>query len=86
MAPSSIPVIDMSPISGGNGAEKNAVRRLVAEAFENVGFMAIIGHGIPQQIIDEALSASRAFFDLPLEKKFSWQLREFYYVFFLLLI
>ena len=69
MAQSSIPVVDVSPFLGGSEAEKDAVSRQVADAFEAIGFMAINGHGVSQELVDDALRASRAFFDLPLEEK-----------------
>lgn len=69
MARSSIPVIDVSPFFGGIEADKDAVGRRVADAFQSVGFMAVTGHGVPQETIDDALLVSRAFFDLPVEAK-----------------
>jgi isopenicillin N synthase-like dioxygenase len=33
------------------------------------GFVAIVGHGLPQALIRDVSNASRAFFDLPLEDK-----------------
>ncbi|KIO08171.1 hypothetical protein M404DRAFT_997100 [Pisolithus tinctorius Marx 270] len=35
----------------------------------NVGFFYISNHGIPQEIIDEVLSAVKVYFSLPLETK-----------------
>ena len=55
MARSSIPVIDVSPFFGGIEADKDAVGRRVADAFQSVGFMAVTGHGVPQETIDDAL-------------------------------
>lgn len=38
----------------------------VGRACETVGFFQIVGHGVDEQVIDDAWSAARAFFDLPL--------------------
>ena len=39
------------------------------DACRNVGFFAIVGHGVPQPVIDHAWSAATRFFDLDLEEK-----------------
>ena len=38
-------------------------------AFEKVGFVYIRGHGVSRQTIDQSMERSRAFFDLPIDKK-----------------
>ena len=38
-------------------------------AYREVGFVAIGGHGIPQEVIDELYSEAEAFFGLPAETK-----------------
>jgi isopenicillin N synthase-like dioxygenase len=63
-----IPLIDIAPY-GDDGAGKAAVARAVADACEQVGFLAITGHGIEQALLDRAFAVSREFFDLPVEQK-----------------
>ncbi len=55
------------PILDLNAA--NGVASQMDEACREVGFFAIIGHGVPQGVIDFAWSASTRFFDRPLEEK-----------------
>jgi len=49
------------------------VSKRLDQACRNVGFFAIVGHGIPQPVIDHAWSAATRFFDLPLEAKLAVQ-------------
>ena len=38
-------------------------------AFEKVGFVYIKGHGVSKQTIEQSMEKSRAFFNLPIQKK-----------------
>jgi isopenicillin N synthase-like dioxygenase len=68
----SIPVIDIAPY-GGSDAGKASVARAVADACEQVGFLAITGHGIDQALLDRAFALSRDFFDLPVAEKLRYR-------------
>jgi isopenicillin N synthase-like dioxygenase len=59
-----VPVID---ISGFDGAEhdRQDVVDAVADACAAVGFLTIVGHGVPRAIVDGAWNTARSFFDLP---------------------
>jgi isopenicillin N synthase-like dioxygenase len=41
----------------------------IADACERVGFITVVGHDVPEVIVDRAWTTARAFFDLPLEQK-----------------
>src|SRR6202453_4904265 len=41
----------------------------VDEICRQTGFLAIVGHGVPREVIGAAWDAARAFFDLPVERK-----------------
>jgi isopenicillin N synthase-like dioxygenase len=58
-----VPVIDMS-----KGTREEIVAQLW-DAATKVGFFSLVGHGIPQELIDRAFSNSSEFFSLPLEEK-----------------
>jgi isopenicillin N synthase-like dioxygenase len=57
-----IPTIDLS-----RGAA--SVADEVRSACENVGFLTVVGHGVPEDAIAEIAERARAFFDLPHEEK-----------------
>ena len=41
----------------------------VVRACERVGFLTVVGHGVPDAILDGAWKSARGFFDLPLDQK-----------------
>ena len=57
-----IPVIDISSFL--NDTDKISVVEKISKACENIGFLIISGHGIPKDVINEAFSQSRDFFNL----------------------
>jgi isopenicillin N synthase-like dioxygenase len=64
-----VPVLDISPFTAGGYDDKQAVARAVDRACRDIGFLVIGGHGVPSDLIQAMESASRRFFDLPLEAK-----------------
>jgi isopenicillin N synthase-like dioxygenase len=73
------PIIDVSrfPKTSSPGAsaegtalsEQRDLARRVGEVCTQTGFLAVVGHGVPNEIISGAWDAARGFFDLPVEKK-----------------
>ena len=63
-----IPTIDIGSAVEGNGDVQGIVDA-IRDASKRVGFFIIKNHGIPQELIDEALAQSKSFFDLPQEEK-----------------
>ena len=57
-----IPVIDISSFL--NETDKISVSQQVSKAFESIGFLIISGHGIPKNVISNAFTQSRDFFNL----------------------
>lgn len=64
---SSIPVIDITPLRDGSDAEGVAAALLAAS--QNLGFIYVSGHGIPQAAIDAARKQAYAFFRSPENQK-----------------
>jgi isopenicillin N synthase-like dioxygenase len=70
-----LPVIDLAPfLRGGSPSEKNraeraAVARELRRICIDIGFFYLIGHGISDAELEEALARGRAFFRLPLAEK-----------------
>lgn len=65
-----VPAVDISAwVSGGSIAEKAAVARAIDAACSEVGFIQILGHGVPESVTDGLASAMDAFFALDLESK-----------------
>lgn len=72
-SPSVVPVIDLSPwtaaAASSSDTDRQAVVAQVAQACREIGFLAITNHGVPAELQEAALHASRDFFDLPLASK-----------------
>ena len=58
----SVPVIDLS-------GPTDAVAAEVGAACEEIGFLTVVGHGVPEELVAATAAAGRAFFDLPDEEK-----------------
>ncbi len=64
MATAGIPIIDISNFP----PDPDFVRAL-GQGYEEYGFCGIVGHGIADEVIEDAYAAVREFFALPLEVK-----------------
>lgn len=68
-----VPTVDISAyVNDGNPADKAAAARALDEACRTVGFIQIIGHGVPTDISDGLASAMDDFFGQDLEAKKQW--------------
>lgn len=70
---STIAIINIDPFIHGDEAARLEVAAAVDRACREVGFLVIVGHGVPQALIDRAHAAARAFFDLPAAVKERYQ-------------
>jgi isopenicillin N synthase-like dioxygenase len=69
MVITSVPVIDIAPFLAGDTEGKRMVAAQVGQACEDIGFLSIVGHGVPADLIQGTYDISRSFFDLPFEEK-----------------
>ena len=64
----SLPVLDLSQLArGGPGAEQFLAE--LRTATHQFGFFYLVGHGVPQELMDTMITAAREFFALPEEDK-----------------
>ena len=68
-APRTIPLVDLSKFEKGDDAQRNAFIAKLGEAFHNIGFVGVTGHGIPKDLIDDFYVAAKQFFALPVDVK-----------------
>ncbi|BAJ76557.1 isopenicillin N synthase [Microbacterium testaceum StLB037] len=70
MPPFSVPTIDISAwVGGGSHDARAAVVAAVDHAARTVGFMQVVGHGIPDSVLTALAAEMDAFFALPLDAK-----------------
>jgi len=67
-----VPTIDIAPFLAGDAAGKAAVARAFRAACEEVGFVVISGHGVPEETIQRLFERGYAFFDQPADVKARW--------------
>jgi isopenicillin N synthase-like dioxygenase len=71
-----IPVVDLSDfLSGDETRKKNFVAQL-GKAYEEVGFVAVKNHGIPDDLIADLYKYVQQFFSLPDDVKLSYEKKE----------
>lgn len=64
-----LPVMDVAPVLAG---DREGTRKLAVawrQVSETVGFLAIVNHGIPKDLVDRMTAQAKAFHDLPHEVK-----------------
>ncbi|MCE2493417.1 MAG: isopenicillin N synthase family oxygenase [Alphaproteobacteria bacterium] len=64
-----VPVIDVAPFLAGDAAASRALAREVDVACREIGFLTVVGHAVPETLIEEARDAALGFFRLPLGEK-----------------
>ncbi|MCC9180898.1 isopenicillin N synthase family dioxygenase [Mycolicibacterium mageritense] len=60
-----VPVIDISSARSGDPRQRRAVADAIGRCCETSGFLLLVGHGVPDQVIDDVNRALRGFFALP---------------------
>ena len=65
MPADTVPIIDISPFLSGSEEGRAQVARAIAAACEDIGFFAISGHGIPQDVIEDLREAAHSWFEQP---------------------
>ena len=64
-----IPLIDFAPFLTGGFYAQQQVAQALFQACQQVGFLYLQHHGIPQRAIDQTFEQSQTFFALPLTEK-----------------
>ncbi len=70
-----VPTIDIAPFLEGAPDGKRRVAGQVGRACEEIGFLTIVGHGVPNESVEKTYRLAREFFDLPEAEKLKYKLR-----------
>ena len=57
-----VPVIDIAPFASDDPIARQKVARALAAACEEIGFFTIVGHGVPEALIEESRARALEFF------------------------
>ncbi len=71
-----IPVVDLSDFLSGDEVRKKKFVNEIGKAYEDVGFVAVKNHGIPDDLIADLYKNVQQFFALPSETKYSYEKKE----------
>lgn len=69
-----IPVVDLADFTSGNPDKKRIFSTQIGNAYEEVGFVAVKNHGVPDELIADLYKYVQQFFSLPLEKKKQYEI------------
>jgi isopenicillin N synthase-like dioxygenase len=69
----SIPVVDLAEFLNGDPERKQAFVQQLGKAYEEVGFVAVKNHGVPDSLIADLYEYVQQFFSLPLERKLNYE-------------
>jgi len=67
-----IPIIDISPMAGADQAARRKAACDFGAALEQIGFAVVVGHGLPEPLIEATYESVKAFFALPLAEKMKY--------------
>ncbi|HRN79106.1 MAG TPA: 2-oxoglutarate and iron-dependent oxygenase domain-containing protein [Ferruginibacter sp.] len=71
-----IPTVDLADFLSGDPARKADFVQKLGKAYEEVGFVAVKNHGIPDELIAHLYQYVQEFFSLPLEQKKRYEIPE----------
>ncbi len=71
---SGIPSVDLRDFVSGDEARKQKFVREIGNAFEEIGFVALSGHFLSDELVSELYAEVKAFFDLPQDTKDSYEI------------
>lgn len=74
MSKRAIPLVDLSSFINGDETQRAAFVKKLGNAFHNVGFVGVINHGIPKQLIDNFYNYAYEFFRLPTDVKRKYEI------------
>src|SRR6188768_4214326 len=71
-----IPSVDLAMFLSGDTNEKESFVQELGRAYEEVGFVAVKNHGVPDYLINDLYKYVQEFFSLPLEQKRAYEIAE----------
>ena len=63
------PVLDLAGFAGGVPGARQRLARDLADALENIGFLVVVNHGVPAQMIGSIFAEAARLHAMPLQRK-----------------
>ena len=70
-----IPSVDLRDFLSGNADKRHDFIQFIGKAYEDIGFVALKGHFLDQDLVDELYAQVREFFSLPYETKSKYEIQ-----------
>lgn len=74
MTKRAIPLVDLQKFTQGDSISQREFATAIGTAFKEIGFVGVINHGIPKELIDRFYTVAKAFFALPEETKRKYEI------------
>ncbi|MBT8204828.1 MAG: isopenicillin N synthase family oxygenase [Eudoraea sp.] len=71
---STIPSVDLSDFISGDETRKQQFVQEIGKAFEEIGFVALSGHFLSDELVEQLYAEIKKFFDLPQETKDKYEI------------
>jgi isopenicillin N synthase-like dioxygenase len=70
-----IPLVDLNKFVSGSEAERKDFVNELGHAFQEFGFVGVVNHGIPKELVVRFYGESKSFFSLPVEVKEKYEVK-----------
>lgn len=70
-----IPLVDLHKFTQGNEQQRREFVNELGHAFQEFGFVGVINHGIPKELVSRFYAESKAFFSMPVEVKEKYEVK-----------
>lgn len=74
MTKRAIPLVDLQKFTQGDSTSQREFATAIGTAFKEIGFVGVINHGIPKELIDRFYQVAKTFFALPEETKRKYEI------------
>ncbi len=74
MSNRSIPVVDLSNFTSGDKNQREEFVQNIGQSFHEFGFVGVLNHGVPTELVDAFYNVSKKFFSLPVEIKRKYEI------------
>lgn len=76
MSDRAIPLVDLSKFVDGNAVQRAEFVQELGDAFSNIGFVGVVNHGVPKDLVDGFYNHAKRFFALDQDTKRNYEIVE----------
>lgn len=69
-----VPSVDLTEFTSNDTSKKEKFVKEIGQAFEDIGFVALSGHFLSEELVEDLYKSIKAFFDLPQEVKNGYEI------------